>query len=145
MIEPVRRSVHVDVPPDVAFRVFTERFGDWWPVATHSGYEAEAAAAVLEARPGGRLYEVSRDGAENPWGEITGWDPPHALTFTWSPNLEKDGDTEVEVRFTANGTGTHVELEHRAWEALGGRAARTRDSYDTGWIPVLDRYAAAAR
>ena len=73
------------------------------------------------------------------------WDPPRTLTFSWSPNLDKDGDTEVEVRFTPNGAGTRVELEHRAWEALGERAARTRENYESGWVPVLDRYAAAAR
>ena len=145
MIEPVRRSVHVDVAPEVAFRVFTERFGDWWPVASHSAYAADAAAAVLEPRPGGRLYEVSRDGDENTWGEVTVWDPPRTLTFSWSPNLDKDGDTEVEVRFTPNGAGTRVELEHRAWEALGERAARARENYESGWVPVLERYAAAAR
>jgi uncharacterized protein YndB with AHSA1/START domain len=141
MIEPVRKSVHVDVPPDVAFRVFTERLADWWPLATHSGYERDAATVAFVA---GRLVEVSRAGAENVWGEVTAWEPPGRVVFTWNPNLEKDGDTEVEVRFTANGAGTRVELEHRAWEALGGRAQRTRENYDAGWAPVLDRYVTAA-
>jgi hypothetical protein len=141
MIEPVRRSVHVEVPPDVAFRVFTERVADWWPLATHSGYEEEAATIAFS---GGRLVETSRAGVENVWGEVTAWDPPHAVTFTWNPNLEKDGHTEVEVRFTPNGSGTRVELEHRAWDVLGPRARDTRDRYDHGWPPVLERYAAAA-
>ena len=142
MIEPVRRSVHVEVPPDVAFRVFTERLADWWPLATHSGYERDAATVGFVA---GRLVEVSRSGEENVWGKVTAWEPPGRVVFTWNPNLDKGGDTEVEVRFTANGAGTNVELEHRAWEALGGRARRTRENYETGWVPVLDRYVAAAR
>ena len=139
MIAPVRKSVHVEVAPEDAFRVFTERLADWWPLSTHSGYEDEAATVAFVA---GRLVEVSRAGEENVWGEVTAWEPPGRVAFTWNPNLDKDGHTEVDVRFTANGSGTSVELEHRAWEALGERGADTRDRYDGGWVFVLDRYAA---
>jgi uncharacterized protein YndB with AHSA1/START domain len=145
MIEPVRKSVHVGLPVEDAFRVFTERFADWWPVATHSAYEADAATVVLETGEGGRLYEVSRRGEENTWGRVTAWEPPGRLVLTWSPNLEPAPDTEIEVRFTANGSGTDVELEHRAWEVLGERAETTRDAYEQGWRIVLGGYAAAAR
>ena len=31
-IAPVRKSVVVDAPVEHAFRVFTERIGEWWPV-----------------------------------------------------------------------------------------------------------------
>jgi uncharacterized protein YndB with AHSA1/START domain len=141
MIEPVRKTVHVEVPLEDAFRVFTAHVADWWPLATHSGYEEDAATVAFT---GGRLVETSRAGEENVWGEVTTWDPPRALAFTWNPNLEKDGHTEVEVRFNANGGGTRVELEHRAWEALGARARTTRESYETGWGGVLERFAGAA-
>lgn len=144
MIEPVRKSVHVGVPVEDAFRVFTERFADWWPLATHSAYEDDATTVVLESGEGGRLYEVSTRGEENTWGRVTAWDPPQRLAFTWSPNLEKDADTEIEVRFTPNGSGTDVELEHRAWEVLGERAHAARDTYQQGWGRVLESYAAAA-
>jgi hypothetical protein len=46
----------------------------------------------------------------------------------------------VELRFTDNGFGTRVELEHRGWEMLGERAAEVREGYNTGWVPVLARY-----
>jgi uncharacterized protein YndB with AHSA1/START domain len=141
VIEPVRKSVHVAVPPADAFRVFTDRLADWWPLATHSAYEEDAASVAFAD---GRLVEVSRAGEENVWGEVTAWEPPARVAFTWNPNLEKDGFTEVEVRFTPNGAGTHVELEHRAWDALGERGQATRDRYHDGWVFVLDRYAVGA-
>jgi uncharacterized protein YndB with AHSA1/START domain len=140
MIEPVRKSVHVDAPPEHAFRVFTERLADWWPLASHSGYEEDAATVAFA---GGRLVETSHAGDENVWGEVTAWDPPRTLAFTWNPNLDKDGHTEVEVRFSPNAGGTRVELEHRAWDVLGARAQSTRDRYDSGWPGVLDRYGSA--
>ena len=86
--------------------------------------------------------EVSRAGEENVWGEVTAWEPPGRIAFTWTPNLEKDGCTEIEVRVTSNGGGTSVELEHRDWDVLGERGQVTRDRYSTGWDPVLARYAA---
>ena len=46
----------------------------------------------------------------------------------------------MEVRFTAEGDGTQVELEHRHWDRLGAGAAETRGNYDGGWAMVLGRY-----
>lgn len=45
--------------------------------------------------------------------------------------------TEVEVRFAPEGEGTHVELEHRGWEATGDPQGRA--GYQKGWNYVLGR------
>jgi hypothetical protein len=42
----------------------------------------------------------------------------------------------------ATNGGTRVELEHRGWEILGDKAQQVRAGYETGWVPVLDRYVA---
>jgi uncharacterized protein YndB with AHSA1/START domain len=47
------------------------------------------------------------------------------------------------VRFTPQGNGTVVSLEHRGWDAAGV-AEPEREGYDNGWVLVLARYAAAA-
>jgi hypothetical protein len=31
----LRKVVSVQAPPEVAWRVFTEKMGTWWPLATH--------------------------------------------------------------------------------------------------------------
>ncbi|MGH3024226.1 MAG: SRPBCC family protein [Gaiellaceae bacterium] len=142
-IEPVRKSVVVDAPVEHAFRVFTERIGEWWPVKTHSVHEELAETAGFEPRLGGAVFELWRDGREN-WGEVTAWEPPHRLVFTWRPGLQPEQTTEVEVRFTPREGSTVVELEHRGWEARGEQAAEVRAGYDEGWAPVLDRYAELA-
>jgi hypothetical protein len=51
---------------------------------------------------------------------------------------------EVEVIFTAQGTSTRIELEHRNWERLGDRAAFVRSMFEGGWAPVLARFEALA-
>lgn len=142
-IEPVRKRVTVDAPVEHAFHVFTERLSDWWPVKTHSVHEKLADEAGLEPRLGGALFELWRDGREE-WGEVTVWEPPDRLVFTWHPGHASEEATEVEVRFTAQGGATLVELEHRGWEARGERAATMRAAYDKGWEPVLARFAERA-
>jgi uncharacterized protein YndB with AHSA1/START domain len=99
--------------------------------------------------PDGRLVETLSDGRETVWGYILAWDPPHRLVFSWHPGhdcarTQVSEATEVEVRFSAAGDATEVELVHRHWERLGERAAAAREEYHQGWDPVLARYVALA-
>jgi len=141
VIEVVRKVVTVDCAIEEAFRVFTEDAMSWWPVATHSIHET-VREIVFEPREGGEVYEVSTAGEKGHWATVTGWDPPARLVLAWNI-LERPGEqTEVEVRFTPEGDGTRIELEHRGWEALAEAAAEKRADYDTGWGHVLGRYEA---
>jgi len=141
VIEVVRKVVTVDCAVEEAFRVFTEDAMSWWPVATHSIHET-VREIVFEPREGGEVYEVSTAGEKGHWATVTGWDPPARLVLAWNI-LERPGEqTEVEVRFTPEGDGTRVELEHRGWEAVAEAAAEKRADYDTGWGHVLGRYEA---
>jgi uncharacterized protein YndB with AHSA1/START domain len=141
----VRKSIVVDAPVEQAFRVFTDEMATWWPVETHSVSRERAETAVLEGGVGGRLYERTADGDEILWGEVTVWEPPHRLSYTWHPGRGAETAQEVEMRFVPEGRRTRVELEHRGWERLGDEAAEIIASYDTGWDLVLrERYAEAA-
>ena len=135
----VRKSLFVDAPPERAFEVFTAELAAWWPLGAYSAGE-QPETAVFERHVGGRVFERNAAGEESEWGEVRAWEPPRRVVFSWRVT----GPTEVEVRFTAEGGGTLVELEHRGWEVLGERAAEERASYDGGWESVLGRYAEAA-
>jgi hypothetical protein len=63
----VRKVVSVKAPQDVAWRVFTEKMGSWWPLATHKIGKAKAADAVIEPRVGGRWFERGDDGSTCDW------------------------------------------------------------------------------
>jgi uncharacterized protein YndB with AHSA1/START domain len=140
----VRRSVTVARRPEDAFRVFTEEIGTWWPVETHSiGKDGKPAeTAVLEGRKGGRFYERTGSGTEH-WGTILVWEPPERVVISWELKPERP-PTEIEVRFTPEGGGTRVDLEHRGFERLGGEAESVAASYREGWAAVLGRYAELA-
>ena len=149
-VEPIQRSVTVNRNVEDAFRVFTEGISSWWPLHRHSieGMDSDGArvpeAVILEPNEGGRMYERMTTGEEGYWGTITAWEPPHRLVISWKVNPQAAAPTEIEVRFSADGETTRVDLEHRGWERLGETAAESRAGYADGWKSVLDRYAEAA-
>ena len=136
-VEAIRKSVRVEAPIDAAFRTFTERFGEWWPVETHSLGKERAERATLEPREGGRIYESQTGGEEVEWGIVLAYEPPNRLVLAWGLN-----GSEVEIRFRAEDEATRVELEHRGWDRLEDK--QERESYDGGWDVVLARYTGAA-
>jgi uncharacterized protein YndB with AHSA1/START domain len=147
-VEPIIRTVTVKGSVERAFRVFTEEMGAWWPLETHSiavdqGLEQRAETLRVEGREGGRIEEVLEDRSTRDWGGIDVWQPPHRVVFSWKPNDRPTPPTEVEVRFTAAGNATRVDLEHRGWERLGEAAKEIHPLYSSegGWTMVLGRYA----
>jgi uncharacterized protein YndB with AHSA1/START domain len=135
----VRKSVVVSLPPERAFELFTERKTEWWPYETHAASGEKPAEVVYEKRVGGRVYDRLSDGRENQWATVLAWEPPHRVVIEWSVNRANPA-TELEVRFTPEGDGTRVDLEHRGWERYGESAQESFGSYDTGWDFVLGRY-----
>jgi uncharacterized protein YndB with AHSA1/START domain len=150
VIEPVVKSVHVGLPVEAAFDLFTAGMHRWWPLHIHSlavdAFEVRVTAesVVFEQSQGGRIYEVMSDGREGDWGSVLHWERPTRVVFSWKPNLTDNPPTEIEVRFTATAEGTQVELEHRGWERLGDLALQRREGYQTGWTGLLDLFRTAA-
>jgi uncharacterized protein YndB with AHSA1/START domain len=150
-IPPVLRTVTVRCSVEHAFRVFTEAMGSWWPLAEFSraadeqGDEGITASGIrFEGRVGGRIVEIMSDGTEAPWGEVLEWEPPTRAVFSWKPHPRPIPPTEVEVRFTAEGDSTRVDLEHRGWERLGDIGHAGRQEYAKGWPHVIALFAHAA-
>jgi DNA-binding transcriptional ArsR family regulator/uncharacterized protein YndB with AHSA1/START domain len=151
VIEPVVKTVRVDLTQQQAFELFTEGMGRWWPLQTHSiavdthEGRVRAESLIFEPREGGRIYEVMSDGQEGDWGTVLEWNPPSRVVFSWKPNLSDGPWTEVEVRFAASGNGTKVELVHRGWERFGIAGSGRRQAYEEGWVGLLELYREAAR
>lgn len=147
----VRKVVSVQAPPVVAWRVFTEKMGAWWPLATHKIGKAKAVDAVIEPRAGGRWYERGDDGSTCDWGRVLSWEPHSRLVLSWDISADWQPDptlnTEIEVRFMPEGqNGTRVELEHRHLDRYGARRDQMRDVFDSerGWGNLLAAFARAA-
>ena len=144
---PVRKSIHVNAPPERAFEVFTGGIGRWWPKSHKIGPSA-LERPIIEPREGGRWYELDVDGSECEIGKVATWQPPFRLVLIWqlTPEFAFDPDliTEVEVRFTPEAGGTRVDLEHRYLERIGDKAAAMRETVSGpgGWPALLELFAA---
>lgn len=144
MIEPIHLSFEVDCPLDHAFDVWTARIAQWWP-RDHTVSAEDGLVVVLEGRSGGRIFERRAGGQEHDWGEVTIWEPPTRLGYTWHLNRDRSDATDVEIRFVARDDGaTRVEIEHRGWERLGAEGVDWRDRNRGGWATLLPHYVAAA-
>jgi uncharacterized protein YndB with AHSA1/START domain len=139
----VERSLTVDVPPDWAFRFFTEKIGDWWPLEDYSTLATDQGRrpdeVVFEPGIGGRVYERLGDQVAV-WGIVTIWEPPDCVAFSWRVSPEWPDETEVKITFAPENGGTRVRLSHTGWERLGDRAETARAGYDHGWDEVLGCY-----
>jgi uncharacterized protein YndB with AHSA1/START domain len=147
----VRKVVSVQAPQAVAWRVFTEKMGAWWPLASYKIGKANAVDAVIEPHVGGRWYERSDDGSMCQWGSVLAWEPHSRLVLSWDISADWQYDptlkTEIEVRFSAEGSdGTRVELEHRHLDRYGARRDEMRAIFDTegDWGRVLEAFARVA-
>jgi uncharacterized protein YndB with AHSA1/START domain len=147
----LRKVAMVQAPPAVAWRVFTEQMGTWWPLAVYKIGKANAVDAVMEPRVGGRWYECGDDGSTCDWGRVLLWEPPSRLVLSWDVNADWQYDpdlkTEIEVRFIAEGeSATRVELEHRKLDRYGARRDEMRRIFDTegDWGRLLAMFAARA-
>lgn len=146
-LDPVVVSLTVPADPEVAFEVFTERLGSWWPLGLHSLGGAERIAAGEFGRAVGEwVVEVWDDGTRRRWAEVLLWEEPLALALAWNPGGWDEGGspTRVDVTFTATGEGsTEVRLVHTGWETWGDDAAQGRAGYQEGWPIVLSGYVVA--
>jgi uncharacterized protein YndB with AHSA1/START domain len=146
----VRRELVVDAPIDRAFSTFVDRFGDFKP-AEHNLLGSPIVRTTFDPHVGGNIYDVGEDGSECRWARILAYDPPNSVRFSWdiSPHWQvesnPDRTSEVEVRFTSEGSDrTRVELEHRNLDRHGDGWEGVRDGVDdeAGWPLYLERYAA---
>lgn len=133
----IRKSIWIGRSPETSFKVFCEDIGEWWP----GGFGGGDSKLFLDRQVGGRFYERRTDGTEYEIGRITAYRPPSVVAFTWrAPSW--DATTQVEIRFTAEGSGTRVELEHSGWEQ-DAKTREARKNYDSGWDTILGHYQSA--
>ena len=145
----VRKVLTVQAPPVVAWRVFTQKMGTWWPLTIYKIGKANAVDAVIEPHVGGRWYERGDDGSTCDWGRVLAWEPHSRLVLSWDITTDWQFDpglnTEIEMRFIADGTkSTRVEFEHRCLDRNGSCRDEMRRIFDNDWGRLLQMFARAA-
>jgi hypothetical protein len=59
----IHKSIRVEGPAEIAFKLFCEQIGQWWPKGPSFGGK-HATGMFIEGRVGGRFYQVYADGTE---------------------------------------------------------------------------------
>ena len=142
-VPPLRREILLDADRALAFAVFTQRIGAWWPLGEFSVHGVGATVAFDRLEVGGRIVESLAGAEDSVWGTVTRWEPGEVLGFTWHPGHGAERASLVTVSFEDQDGKTLVRLEHSGWEVFGEQAEAARGEYDHGWPVVLDRYAAS--
>jgi uncharacterized protein YndB with AHSA1/START domain len=146
----VRHSTVVEAPIDLAFRVFTDDIGSWFP-REYNLMDTPIAERVFEPRVGGQIIDRGEDGSECRWAHVLVYEPPTRVVFSWDIGTRWQIETdpahasEVEVRFTPEGDArTRVDLEHRHLDRHGDGWEQLRAAIDGegGWVGCLQAYAA---
>lgn len=140
MIAPVHHELTVPLPPALAFDLFLNRMGEWWPLLTHSVWQETCRTCTVDVRTGGRIIEHGPDGATAHWGTILAVEEAARVLIDWHPGHSPSESTEVEIWFAPLDGGTRLVLEHRKWERRADAAASMRENYRTGWAVVLGHY-----
>ena len=144
MIEPLRIAFEVECSPDHAFDTWTGKATSWWP-PEHTVSHQQGAEIVFEPRVGGRIFERTADGREIDWGQITEWDRPRRIRYSWHIATDRMNATDVSIDFHGAPSGTRIEIEHGGWDRLGEIGQPWRDANRSGWDGVLPSYVEAAR
>jgi uncharacterized protein YndB with AHSA1/START domain len=134
MTAPVTRKVLVNAGPQRAFDLFTGHIGAWWPIDRFGVFHDGTVAFESD-----KLVERSGD-RESVWGEVTLWEPPDSLVFTWHPGYGLENATDIRVTFMPEGDQTLVTLVHSGWERMSDPDAAAEE-YGNGWPGVLARFA----
>jgi uncharacterized protein YndB with AHSA1/START domain len=121
--DQARVSVVVAVPPEAAFRIFTEEIDQWWRRGLRYRVAGTRRGIIhMEPHVGGRLFESFDTGSETKiveTGRVTAWEPPSRLAFDWrAANFASGEITEVEVTFQKSSTNTLVTVTHRGWSRI---------------------------
>jgi len=144
-----RKTMRIEVPVEVAFRVFTDRMGEWWPASHHVG-NTPFKDILIDHHVGGRWYEINVKGEECIWGTVLSWEPPRRVVLSWhlQPDWSFSADlakaSEVALEFISEGAETtRVEFEHRHLERHGAGWEKLREQVgsDGGWPAILALYA----
>lgn len=134
---------HVILPCGVeeAFALFTRRIGEWWPPERR---HTKDPASLIVLSADGPFFERASNGHEVPLGRVLEWDAPVRIVLDWYPGTDPEHPTRVEVRFSPEGAGTRVEVQHGPTAASADLFPLRAPRYDASWDLVLRALRAAA-
>lgn len=141
-MDSVTESIYIRANKARVFDAFVNHINEWWLRKGKFSYsfapeKTQPKHVHFEPRLGGRYYEIFENGEEYQIGQITIWEPPNRLAYTWKGE-EYKAPTTVEVIFSEANGQTLVTLTHSGFEAAG--VPDYAESYGIGWDEILGKF-----
>ncbi len=137
---PIVHELSLSCTPERAFEVFTAKMGSWWD-PEYTGNPDTYTTITIDPRRRGQITDRHSDGAEHDWGEVSAWDPPARVAFSFTLAQDRAFPTVVRATFVPSDAGTQVTFEHDGWTEYNADA---RSKFGD-WAYLLDRFAKAAQ
>ena len=138
----IARSVTVEVSTETAFRAFTEHIGRWWPPDHVPGGGVLVSVHFAHTGVGADLIMETRERGPFPIGRVTGWSPPHGLSYDFFIGSGPDAPSAVVVRFTPTARGTRVDVQHRQGLVADTAWAASVSGYASAWSELIPAFTA---
>ncbi len=132
----VEVEVTVGAPRERVWRALVEEAGQWWPRDFYVGQAPKGF--ILEARPGGRVYEDWGNDAGALWYTVLVVEPPTVLELAGhlTPAFGGPATTTARITLTQQGESTVVKVE----DAIFGRVdEHTVPRLKEGWRALMGR------
>lgn len=131
-IDEITTTIEIDNSPSRVWQALTEEIGQWWPSDFYTGGSPGKQSFVLEARPGGRMYEVWEDGGGLLWGTVIGVEPNERLHVLGSLFPGWGGPSEWFGVWTLKANGDKTELDFTE-SSLGRITTKGNSEKKKGW------------
>ncbi len=130
----VEVEVTISAPRERVWRALVEETGQWWPKDFYVGREPKGF--VIEARPGGRVYEDWGGDAGALWYTVLVVEPPAVLELAGhlTPAFGGPATTTARLALREEGGATVVRVE----DAVFGRVdEHTSPRLQEGWRTLM--------
>jgi len=128
------QEIDIEAVPDRVFAALTGDIAAWWG---HPYLNSAATGLILEARPGGRFYEIWDGAGDGEQGALLAFvsaiQPPHRLELTGRLHMGVVQGA-ADFRLEAHGDGTRLRFSHRA---IGHVDPAVAAGLEAGWTDLL--------
>ena len=129
-------EISIAASPEQVWKALTDDIGAWWPDASFTGGESGKRTFILEAKPGGRMFESWEDGGLL-WGNVVTIQPVGLLQVAGHTFSQWGGPSASYWTWTLEGdeAGTVLTFEDQVVGMITETTAKERTS---GWTFLFD-------
>ena len=129
----VKLAIDIAAPVGVVWKTLLDDIGEWWTMAN---FAATGGTMHLEARAGGRLYEVGPNGHELLWAHVIEILPEKRIFFHGAMGAPYAPASITLFQFNLESTANGTRLSIRD-ELFGNVNEKTTASMTEGWTHLF--------